>query len=491
MKLDQVPQVKFTQLFIDNKFVDALSKKTFSTINPVTEEVICQVAEADKDDVDAAVQAARKAFRLGSEWRTMDASMRGRLLNKMADLMERDKEPLAALETLDNGKPLADARGGLDHSISIFRYFAGWADKIHGDTLPLDGSFVSYTRKEPVGVCGQITPWNYPVPMASWKWATALAAGCTVVLKPAEQTPLTALALAALSLEAGFPPGVINVVPGMGEVAGAALTSHPGVDKIAFTGSTEVGKIIQVACAQSNLKRCSLELGGKSPVVVFDDVEDLDEAVKICHDGVFENAGQCCCAGSRTFVQETIYERFVEKAKEMALKRKVGNPWESVEQGPQVDRESFDKVMDLVQSGKKEGAKLECGGERHGSKGFFVQPTVFSDVQDHMRIAKEEIFGPVQNIFKFSTMEELIERVNKTEYGLAAGVLTSNINNALVFSQAVQAGSVWVNCYLANMPQTPFGGFKQSGYGRELGPEGCRAYLENKTITIAHPQKNS
>ena len=488
------PEVKYTQLFINNEFVNSISGKSFATLNPATEEVICQVSEGDQADIDAAVQAAKTAFQLGSPWRTMDASNRGRLLSKMADLMERDTSYLAALETLDNGKPLTDSKGGLEHSISIWRYFAGWADKLHGDTLPIDGPFMSLTRKEPVGVCGQITPWNYPIPMVSWKLATALAAGCTVVLKPAEQTPLTALYMAALCRQVGFPPGVVNVVPGFGETAGAALTAHPDVNKIAFTGSTEVGKIIQIACAKSNLKRCTLELGGKSPLVVFDDVEDVDKAAEICYEGVFENAGQCCCASSRTFVQAGIYDQFVTKATSLAMARKVGNPWEpDVVQGPQVDKDSYDKVLEMIEAGKAEGAKLQCGGGKATKdvKGYFIQPTVFSDVQDHMRIAKEEIFGPVQSIFKFDTMEELIERVNNTTYGLAAGVLTKDINRALTFSTAVQAGSVWVNCYLANMPQTPFGGFKQSGYGRELGPEGCKAYLETKTITIAVPQKNS
>ena len=290
-----IPEIKFTKLFIKNQFVEALSGKTFPTINPATEEEICQVAEGDKADVDVAVRAAREAFKLGSEWRTMDASKRGLMLNQMADLIERDYDYIAALESYDSGKPLEASQGDLDHALSIWRYFAGWADKIHGHTLPIDGNFMSVTRKEPVGVCGQITPWNYPVPMASWKMATALSAGCVLVLKPAEQTPLTALYLAHLSREVGFPPGVINVIPGYGHTAGAALTQHPAIDKIAFTGSTQVGKLIQAACAQSNLKRCTLELGGKSPLVVFDDVEDLDEAVQICYDSVFTNAGIVPC----------------------------------------------------------------------------------------------------------------------------------------------------------------------------------------------------
>ena len=327
--------------------------------------------------------------------------------------------------------------------------------------------------------------------MASWKLATALAAGCTVVLKPAEQTPLTALALAALTLEAGFPAGVVNVVPGFGATAGAALTRHPGVAKVAFTGSTAVGRLVQVACAESNLKRCTLELGGKSPLVVFDDVADLDEAVKICYDSVFENAGQCCCAATRTFVQAGVHDRFVARARELALARRVGDPCTEVEQGPQIDRRSMEKVLELVASGVAEGATLQCGGARLGDRGFFVQPTVFSGVEDTMRIAREEIFGPVQSILKFDTMEEVIGRVNDTRYGLASGVLTASMERALEFAGAVEAGAVWVNCYLANMPQTPFGGFKESGVGRELGPEGALAYLETKTVTISHPQKNS
>jgi len=486
-----LPEIKFTQLFINNEFVDAVNGRTFSTINPCTEKVICQVSEGDKDDIDKAVAAAREAFKRGSVWRTMDASHRGRLINKFADLIERDIEYISKLETLDNGKPVANSKGDIEFAIKCVRYFAGVADKIHGHTMPIDGDFFSLTRKEPVGVCGAITPWNYPVVMLAWKWATALCAGCTVVHKPAEQTPLTALYLASLAKETGFPPGVVNVVNGFGSVAGAALAEHMHVDKVAFTGSTVVGKLIQIAAAKSNLKRVTLELGGKSPLVVFSDCGDLDAAVKICHDSVFENMGQCCCAATRTFVQAEIYDEFVKKATELAKKRKVGSPWDAVDQGPQVDKKSHDKVLGMIQTGIKEGAKLECGGARHGDVGYFVEPTVFSNVEDDMTIAKEEIFGPVQSIMKFERMEDLIPRVNKTSFGLAAGVLSKNIDNALMFSTAVEAGSVWVNCYLANMPQTPFGGYKQSGYGRELGPEGALEYVENKTITIAIPQKNS
>jgi len=484
-------EIKFTQLFINGEFVDSVNGKTFAAINPSTGKKLCDVAEAEKVDVDKAVAAAKKAFALGSVWRTMDASQRGRLINKLADLIERDSDYLAKLETLNNGKPLAEAVFDMVCAVNCLRYYAGWCDKIHGQTVPADGQVFVITRREPVGVCGQIIPWNYPVLMAAWKWGPALTAGCTVVLKPAEQTPLTALYLAHLSVEAGFPAGVINVVNGFGETAGAALTSHMDVNKIAFTGSTEVGKLIMESAARSNLKRVSLELGGKSPLVVFPDC-DLDEAVQISYNAIFPNQGQCCCAGSRTFVHAAIYDAFVQKATELAVKRRVGNPLEDgVDQGPQVSEEQLNKVMDLVNSGIEEGASLKCGGKRWGSEGYFVEPTVFADVTDDMRIAKEEIFGPVQQIFKFNSMEEVIERANNTNYGLAAGVITKNINTALTFAQAVQAGSVWVNCYDATMPQTPFGGFKQSGHGRELGEEGLHHYVEVKTITVAIPQKNS
>merc|ERR1719318_78671 len=435
--------------------------------------------------------AARGAFQLGSAWRTMDASMRGKLIIKLADLMERDREYIAQLDTVDNGKTLESSLGDVDQSISTFMYYAGWADKIHGDTIPTDGEVMTYTRLEPVGVVGQIIPWNYPVAMLAWKWAPALAAGCTMVLKPAELTPLSALYMASLVREAGFPPGVVNVVPGYGPSAGAAIAEHMDIDKVAFTGSTQVGRLVMAAAALSNIKRVSLELGGKIPLVVLAD-SDLDKAVEIAHEAIFANHGQNCCAGSRTFVQEDIYDEFVKKAGAAAKNRAVGDPWaESSEQGPQIDKKQFDKILGFIQSGIQEGAKLEAGGKRFGEKGYFIEPTVFSGVGDEMTIAKEEIFGPVQSIIKFSTVEEAIRRANKTSYGLAAGIITKDINKALMFSQAVQAGSVWINCYDHTLAQTPFGGFKQSGHGRELGPEGVKEYLEIKTVTIALDQKNS
>lgn len=484
MKMNRKIDIKYTQLFINNNFVDSVSGKKFSTINPANGTVIAEVSEGDKADVDKAVAAAKEAFSRKSKWRTMDASIRGNLMNKFADLIARDMEYIATLETLDNGKTYSNALFDIEASIETIRYYAAWCDKIFGDTIPVDGKLISLTRKEPIGVVGQIIPWNYPFLMLAWKWGPALATGCTIVLKPAEQTPLSALYAAALAKEAGFPPGVINVITGYGPTAGAAIAEHPEVNKIAFTGSTEVGHLIMAASAKSNLKRVSLELGGKSPLVIFDDV-DIKEAAEIAFNAIFANHGQNCCAGSRTFVHAKIYDQFVNHAKQLASQRKVGDPFNSeTEQGPQIDEEMLNKILGLIKSGKEEGAILETGGERHGNVGYFVKPTVFSNVTDTMRIAKEEIFGPVQSILKFETMDEVIERANNTNYGLAAGVLTKNIDKALTFAQAVEAGSVWINCYDAITPQTPFGGFKQSGIGRELGAEGLKEYLETKTISI-------
>lgn len=485
------PTIQFTKLFINNEYVDSVSGKTFPTFNPVTEEKICNVAEGDKADVDKAVKAAKTAFKLGSSWRTVDASQRGRFLYKLADLIERDLDYLASLETLDSGKLFSDAVDDMELTVKCFRYYAGWADKIAGKTIAADGPYFVYTRHEPVGVVGAITAWNFPLALASQKLAPALACGNVVILKPAEQTPLTALYLGSLILEAGFPPGVISIISGYGPTAGAAISQHMEINKVSFTGSTEVGRLIQAAAASSNLKRVTLELGGKSPNIVFAD-SDLDYAVEFSHFALFFNQGQCCSAGSRTFVQDTIYDEFVKKSVQRARSRTVGNPFDdTVEQGPQVDKEQFDKILDLIESGKKEGAKLECGGYRHGNKGFFIQPTVFSDVKDDMRIAKEEIFGPVQQIIKFSDINEVIERANNTTYGLAAAVFTKDIDKATTISHSLQAGTVWVNCYEAGAPQSPFGGFKMSGQGREWGEYGLLPYLEVKTVTTKIPSKNS
>eukprot|EP00058_Branchiostoma_floridae_P006753 XP_002592241.1 hypothetical protein BRAFLDRAFT_261794 [Branchiostoma floridae] len=422
----------------------------------------------------------------------MDASQRGRLLSKLADLIERDSMYLASLDTLDNGKPFIQAMFvDLQGSMGTLRYFSGWADKIHGKTIPTDGPHFTYTRREPVGVCGAIIPWNFPLMMAVWKLAPALCAGCTVVLKPAEQTPLSALYLAALIKEAGFPPGVVNIVPGYGPTAGAAISEHMDIQKVAFTGSTEVGKIIQQAAGKSNLKRVSLELGGKSPTIVFPDA-DLDFAVEEAHQALFFNMGQMCTAGSRTYVHEDIYDEFVRKSVERAKSRTVGDPFDPRnENGPQVDLDQYKKILSMIESGKKEGAKLECGGEAAGEKGYFIQPTVFTDVNDNMTIAKEEIFGPVMSIMKFKDIDDVIRRANDTTYGLVAAVYTKNLDTAMTMSNSLQAGTVWVNCYNRIYPQAPFGGFKASGLGRELGEYGLEQYTEVKTVTIKLPQKTS
>jgi len=476
--------ISATKLLINNRWIASESGKTFATINPSTGEEICQVAEADAADVEKAVRAARAAFEHGS-WRKTQASDRGQMLHRLADLIEKHGDELARLESLDNGKPVSVAKAvDVAQTVGCFRYFAGWADKVHGKTIPIDGDFFCYTRHEPVGVVGQIIPWNFPLVMMAWKLAPALATGNTVVLKPAEQTPLSALRVGELIVEAGFPAGVVNMLPGFGPTAGAAIANHMDVDKVAFTGSTEVGHLIMEAAAKSNLKRVTLELGGKSPNIVFADV-DLDEAVEGAHFGLFFNHGQCCCAGSRVFVEEKIYDEFVEKSGARARKRTVGDPFDpKTEQGPQVDQAQFDKIMGYIDSGRSEGAKLVCGGERVGDRGYFVQPTVFADVQDNMKIAEEEIFGPVMSVIPFKSLDEVVARANRTTYGLAAAVWTRDIKKALAIANNVRAGTVWVNCYNVLDTRAPFGGFKQSGIGRELGEYGLQQYTEVKTVTV-------
>lgn len=471
--------------------MDAESGNTFPTINPATGEKICDVAEGDKADVNKAVAAAKEAFKLGSSWRTMDASERGKLLFKLADLIERDRDYYERLESYDGGKVLREAQMDITGTIKAIRYFAGWADKIHGKTIPADGPLFVYTRHEPIGVVGCIIPWNFPMLMAALKLAPALACGNVVVLKPAEQTPLTALYTASLFKEAGFPPGVVNIIPGYGPTAGAGISEHMDVGKVSFTGSTEVGQLIQKAAASTNLKRVTLELGGKSPCIVFAD-SDLDEAAEQAFFGLFINQGQCCCAGTRTFVEESVHDEFVKRMVAKAKNRKVGDPLDpETQQGPQIDEEQYNKILNLIESGKKEGANMECGGSRHGDKGLFIQPTVFSNVQDSMRIAKEEIFGPVMQILKFKDVKEVIDRANNTHYGLAGAVFTKDIDKAMTIVNSVQAGTMWVNCYLAGLPQAPFGGFKMSGTGREWGEYNLQQYYEVKTVTIKLPTKNS
>jgi len=480
----KAPKVKDQPLLIGGKWQDSVSGKTFETINPATGEVICQVAEGEKADVDLAVKAARKAFEEGP-WSKMNASERGRLLNKLADLIEKHQEELSALESLDNGKPLRDAQAAdLPLTIKCYRYYAGWADKIHGKTIPVDGPFFCYTKHEPVGVIGQIIPWNFPLLMQAWKWGPALAMGCTMVLKPAEQTPLTALRVAQLAQEAGIPDGVINVVPGFGPTAGAALTSHMDVDKIAFTGEYTTGQIIMEAAARSNLKRVTLELGGKSPNVVFADA-DLDAAVAGAYFGLFFNQGQCCCAGSRLFVEDSIHDQFVEKILKKAKGQKVGDPFDpETTQGPQVSQEQCDRIMGYIDAGQKEGAKLLTGGKRIGNKGYFIEPTVFDNVKDEMKIAREEIFGPVMNILKFKDMNEVVRRGNQTFFGLAAAVWTRDITKAHRVASSLRAGTVWINCYDVFDAAAPFGGFKMSGIGRELGEYAMQNYTEVKTVYV-------
>lgn len=475
--------IRATKLLINNRWVDSRSGKTFPTINPSTGEEICQVAEADVADVDLAVQAARSAFERGP-WRTMSGRERAKLLNALADLVEKNAEELAHLESLDNGKPLTISKAvDVRATIACYRYYAGWADKIGGKTIPVEGPFFCYTRREPVGVVGQIIPWNLPMLMQANKLAPALAAGNTAILKPAEQTPLSALRVGELILEAGFPEGVVNILPGFG-AAGAALSNHMDVDKVAFTGSTEVGRLVLEASAKSNLKRVTLELGGKSPNIIFADA-DIDQAVEGAHKGVFFNQGQICYAGSRVFVEDRIYDEFVDRSAARARKRIVGDPFDvRTEQGPQVDAAQLDRVLSYVEYGKQQGAQLIFGGNRLGERGYFLEPTIFSDVEDSMKIAQEEIFGPVMSIIRFKNLDEVIERANRTVYGLAAGVWTNDVSKALAVANNVRAGTVWVNCYNVLNTAAPFGGFKQSGIGRELGEYGLEQYTELKTVTI-------
>ena len=473
-----------TKLLVNNEWVGSESGKTFATFNPATGEEIAQIAEADARDVDRAVAAARQAFERGP-WRTTSASERGRMLNRLADLLEKHADELAQLEAMDNGMPLSTARNiALPLTIAHFRYFAGWADKNHGKTIPVNGNYFCYTRHEPVGVVGQITPWNFPLLMYGMKLGPALSMGNTVVLKPAEQTPLTALRVGEIIIEAGFPAGVVNILPGYGPTAGAAIANHTDIDKVAFTGSTEVGHSILESAGRTNLKRVSLELGGKSPNIVFADA-DMDQTIEGCHFALFFNQGQVCCAGSRLFVEDKVYDQFVEKSVARAKRRTVGDPFDSAtEQGPQIDNVQFEKVMSYIDSGKREGAELLTGGNRFGDKGHFIEPTVFAGVKDDMKIAREEIFGPVMSIMKFHDLDEVITRANNTTYGLAGAVWTRDIGKALAISNNLRAGTVWVNCFDVFDAAAPFGGFKQSGIGREMGEYALQQYTEVKTVTI-------
>ncbi|XP_068637819.1 aldehyde dehydrogenase family 2 member B4, mitochondrial-like [Aristolochia californica] len=481
-------QINHTQLLINGQFVDAASGKTFQTLDPRSGEVIAEVAEGDAEDVNRAVNAARKAFDEGP-WPKMTPYERSNILYRFADLIEKHNDEIATIESWDAGKPYEQsALAEIPMVTRLLRYYAGWADKIHGLVVPADGPHQIQVLHEPIGVAGQIIPWNFPLLMYTWKVGPALACGNTVVLKTAEQTPLSALYASRLLHEAGLPPGVLNIVSGFGPTAGSALASHMDVDKLAFTGSTDTGRIVLELAAKSNLKPVTLELGGKSPFIIFDDA-DIDEAVELAHFALFFNQGQCCCAGSRNFVHERVYDEFVEKAKARALKRVVGDPFKSgVEQGPQIDTEQFEKVMRYIKAGVESGATLESGGNKLGDRGFFIQPTVFSNVKDGSPIATDEIFGPVQSISKFNDIDEVIRRANATRYGLAAGVFTKNIDTANTVTRALKAGTVWVNCYDVFDAAIPFGGFKTSGIGREKGIYSLNNYLQVKAVVT--PLKN-
>ena len=474
-----------TQLVIGGERVDAASGARFSVVNPATEEELAPVAEAGEADVARAVESARRTFE-SDKWRTMSARQRGALLYRFADLVEQHKDELARLETLNNGKPLFESAIDVRLTVGTLRYYAGWADKIHGETIPVDGPFLNFTLREPLGVIGAITPWNFPISLAAWKIAPALACGNTVVHKPAELTPYTAIRLAELALEAGFPPGALNCIPGHGSVAGAALVRHPQVDKIAFTGSTEVGREIMRSAA-GTLKKISLELGGKSPNIVFADA-DLDAAARGALTGIFYGKGEVCAAGSRLLVEESVREELMTRVLDRAKKMVPGDPLNpKTRLGAIVSKRQMERVLGYVESARKEGAELKTGGAQTpiDGKGYFVPPTIFEGVTSEMTIAKEEVFGPVLAVMSFTDgVEGAATLANSTIYGLAAGIWSRDIKKALRAAKAVQAGTVWVNTYNMYDPASPFGGFKQSGFGRDLGVHALEGYTQVKSVWV-------
>ena len=472
------------KMLINGEWVDAVSGKTFDTLNPATEEVLASVAHGEATDVDRAVKAARAAFEDGSPWRKMLPGERGRIIHRIGDLIMEHLEELALLDSLDNGKPFAVAKAA-DAPLAgdYFHYMSGWATKIEGNTIPLSAwdpdRYMAFSLREPVGVAAQIIPWNFPLLMATWKVAPALAAGCTLILKPAEQTPLSALLLGELAMQAGLPPGVLNIVTGFGE-AGAALAAHPDVDKVAFTGSTEVGKLI-VQAASGNLKKVTLELGGKSPNVVYADA-DIDKAVKGSADAIFFNQGECCVAGSRLYVEESVYDEVVDGIAEQAKNIKVGNGLDSsTNMGPLVSQEQFDRVTGYISSGKDEGASI-IGGDRVGDKGYFVQPTLLTGTKDDMKAVREEIFGPVVAAAPFNAEKDILPSANNTSYGLGSGVFTKDIGKAYRTARRLRAGTVWVNTWNVFDAALPFGGYKESGWGREGSHAALNNYLETKSV---------
>jgi len=471
------------RLFIDGQWAEPQSGRFFKTINPATEEPITDVAEAGPQDVDVAVQAARRAFESGP-WSRMAAADRGRILWKLGDLIEANVQELGRLETLDQGKTITEStRVDVPLAADCFRYYAGWTTKIEGETIPVRAASLNYTLREPLGVVAAITPWNFPILMAAWKIAPALAAGNTVVLKPAKETPLTALMIAELAIEAGLPPGVLNVLPGRGTVAGQALVDHPHVAKVAFTGSTEVGRDIMRRGADT-LKRLTLELGGKSPNVVFADA-DLDMAVRGASNGIFYNKGEVCTAGSRLFLEESVHDAFLDRLQTHVGKLQQGDPLDpKTRLGPQVSEAQMRTILGYVDKGKSEGARLVTGGERPAGKGFFVRPTIFTDVANTMTLAREEIFGPVLAVLRFKELDDVLAQANDSAYGLAAAVWTKDIKKAHRTARRLQAGTVWINSYGLYDSAMPFGGVKQSGFGRELGRQGLLEYTQTKSIWV-------
>lgn len=478
------------KLLINGQWLDSQSGTHFDVFDPATDQVIAKVAEGDAADVELAVKAAREAFDNGP-WSKMTASDRSRLIWRISELIEENADELAQLETLDNGKPLAVAKAAdVALAADMFRYMAGWATKIEGNTIPLNvpyapgGEFHAFTLKEPVGVVGQIIPWNFPLLMAAWKLGPALATGCTIILKPAEQTPLSAIRLGELIQEAGIPDGVVNIITGFGETAGAAIASHDQVDKVAFTGSTEVGKLI-IGAATGNLKKVTLELGGKSPNVIYDDA-NIDMAIAGAADAIFFNQGQVCSAGSRLFVQKGIYDEVVAGVSEIAANMKVGSGFDaSTQMGPLVSREQFDRVSSYLKSGVQQGAEATAGGGPVDRPGYFVQPTVLKNATSEMAVVQEEIFGPVVAAMPFEDDSDLVGQANDSDYGLAAGIWTSDISKAHRFAKAVKAGTVWINCYSIFDAALPFGGYKQSGWGREMGHAALENYLQTKSVCIS------
>lgn len=471
-----------TGLFINNEFVPSKDNKTFEVLSPSTEEVITNVYEAGVEDIEDAVKAAEAAF--NSEWSTCDPQIRGRVLHKLGDLVDEHAETLACIESLDNGKSLACSRGDVALTANYFRSCAGWADKITGSVIETGNDHFSYVRKEPIGVCGQIIPWNFPLLMASWKLGPVLTTGCTTILKTAESTPLSALYLATLIKEAGVPPGVINIVSGFGKTTGDYISHHPRIKKIAFTGSTATGRIIMKASAESNLKKISLELGGKSPNIVFNDA-DVSKTVQHLITGIFYNTGEVCCAGSRIYIQEGIYDEVLDAFKKAAEGVKIGNPFdEDVFMGAQASQAQLSKILKYIEIGKGEGAEVITGGARLGDKGYFIKPTIFGAVKEDMQIVRDEIFGPVVTVSKFSTTDEVVKLANDTEYGLAAGIHTTDVNKAIDVARKIKAGTVWVNTYNDFHPMVPFGGYGQSGIGREMGYEVLDNYLQAKAVRM-------